>query len=71
MFLKPLSPSPFPEVIETGVAYLSLADLERVALAKGYYRKIEGSQRPVVYEQKDIAKGFTENLGKFYAQYVK
>jgi len=56
---------------ETGVAYVTRDQLQKLATAPGVACKIEGSKRSVIYNGKDISKSFLPNISGFYDQYVK
>ena len=55
------------DVRETGYVYISSDDMASIARATSIAIKIEGSKRSVVYDEKDIAKGFLANVATFYA----
>lgn len=55
---------------ETGLAYVSVEDMEAIAQAKSIAVKIEGSKRAAIFDEKDIAKSFLANIAAFYAEKV-
>ena len=57
-------------VRESGFAELSVEQFQQIALATTIAVKIEGSERSVVYEERDISKTFLPNLRMFYSSYV-
>lgn len=58
------------QIIESGVAMLSLEEYSSIISARTLAVKIRGSKRSIVYETKDISKGFVANLKQFYDFYV-
>lgn len=58
-------------VVESGMAFISTADYERIMGATAVSCKITGSQQSAVYEEKDISGSFLPNLRQFYKQYVR
>lgn len=57
-------------ISETGFSELTPVQFERIMSATSIAVKIEGSDRQVVYEAKDISKTFLPNLKAFYSSYV-
>ena len=55
---------------ETGLAYVSVEDMEAIAHAQSIAIKVEGSKRAATFDEKDIAKTFLANLAAFYAEKV-
>lgn len=55
---------------ETGLAYVSIEDMEAIAHAKSIAIKVEGSRRAATFDERDIAKTFLSNLAAFYAERV-
>lgn len=58
-------------VSETGFADVTEADYRRIMGAGTLLAKVEGSRRSMVYEARDIAKSFQENLRSFWNGYVE
>ena len=65
-----ISRSASSRITETGFAELTPAQFERIMGATSIAVKIEGSERSVVYEAKDISKTFLPNLKAFYTSSV-
>ena len=57
-------------IAESGFADLTLAQFEQIIAATTLAVKIEGSDRAVVYETKDISKTFIPNLRMFHSAYL-
>ena len=55
---------------ETGLAYVSVEDMEAIAHAKSIAIKVEGSKQSVIYAEKDIAKAFLPNVAAFHAAQI-
>lgn len=55
---------------ETGLAYVSVEDMEAIAHARSIAIKVEGSRRAATFDEQDIAKTFLANLAAFYAEKV-
>jgi len=56
---------------ETGVIRISKEQLKKLASVNKVSCKIFGSKQSVVYEEKDIAPEFLENISQFYKAYVE
>jgi hypothetical protein len=52
---------------ETGLAYVRIEEMTAISQARSIAIKVEGSQRAVTYDERDIAKSFLPNLAAFYA----
>ena len=61
-----VSRSASTDIIESGIADLSLDDYKKILVAKSLAVKIQGSKRSMVYENDDIAASFIPNLKQFY-----
>lgn len=59
------------DILETATGYVSKADFQRLINAGNLACQIVGTERSVVYENKDISKDFLENLQGFYKSYVQ
>lgn len=57
-------------VTETGFADLTAEQYQRIINATALAVRIEGTERSMTYETRDIAKTFVPNLKTFYEQYV-
>ena len=55
---------------ETGLAYLKVDEMAAISQARTIAIKIEGGQRAVIYEERDIAKTFLPNLAAFYSSQI-
>jgi hypothetical protein len=58
-------------VSESGFAELTEGDFQRIMAAGTLLVKVEGSRRSMVYEARDVAKSFQENLRSFWKGYVQ
>jgi hypothetical protein len=67
---NPISRSASSSLRETGLAYVSLEDMEAIAHARTIAIKIEGGRRATTFYEKDIAKTFLANLAMFYTDKV-
>ena len=65
-----ISRSASSNIQESGFAEMSADQFRRIAAATRVAVKIEGSERSVVYEEREIAKGFLPNLRAFAAAHV-
>lgn len=65
-----ISKSASAEIQETGFAELPIEQFHRISRATRLAVKIEGSERSVVYEERDISKAFVTNLQVFDTTYV-
>jgi hypothetical protein len=52
---------------ETGLACVHLDEMTAISQAHSIAIKVEGSQRSVIYDERDIAKSFLSNLAAFHA----
>jgi hypothetical protein len=59
------------DILETGIARLTVEQYQQIIAAESIAVKITGSKRSVTYEAKHIAKTFIPNLQSFYEQKVK
>jgi hypothetical protein len=52
---------------ETGLAYVQMDEMTAIAQAQSIAIKVEGSERAVIFDERDIAKSFLPNLATFRA----
>ena len=57
-------------VSETGFASIQPGDFQRIMNARTLLAKVDGSQRSMTYEARDISKTFQQNLRAFWDGYV-
>ena len=66
-----ISRSASSDIQESGFADVTVEQFLRIAGATTIAVKIEGTERSVIYDEKDISKSFLENLKAFAAAHVR
>jgi hypothetical protein len=65
-----ISRSASSNIQESGFADVTIGQFRRIASATSLAVKIEGSERAVIYDERDVSKSFLTNLRAFDASYV-